>query len=341
MVSSSPKDAEDQGVSVAGLAGSLVRLTRRLAQALPAIADDAVRDELSQSLGGMREVTRSLRNIDVLYDPEHARHFARQATGLEQLAADMAGLVDGVSRTNEDIADRLASHVAELEQIAESSDADAAARLQATVERVRGMAADVNAQLDAITARAASAGRHAASLHRELADARDRALVDALTRLHSRLALFERLEAAVSATEAGGPWCLALVGVDDLDAVIEAHGPIVGDAALYRVARSLEDSLPDGDDQPFLARYGADEFALLLAGRDLAGAHELAETLRTRVAATRWQLRDRPELGVVRVAVSIGLTAFRPGDTASALVARAGDALRRASQGGGDALVDA
>ena len=338
---SPPKDADHQGINVAGLAGSLVRLTRRLAQTLPSIVDDAVRDELSQSLDGVREVTRSLRNIDVLYDPEHARHFARQATGLEQLAGDMAGLVDEVSRTNEDIADRLASHVAELEQIAEASDADAAARLQATVERARGMATDVNARLDAITVRAASAGRHVASLHRELADARDRALVDALTRLHSRLALFERLEAAVRAGEAGGPWCLALVGVDDLDTVIEAHGPIVGDAALYRVARSIEDSLPDGDGQPFLARYGADEFALLLAGRALADARGVAETLRAGVAATRWQLRDRPELGVVRVAVSIGLAAFRPGDTASALVARAEDALRRARDAGGNTVVTA
>jgi diguanylate cyclase (GGDEF)-like protein len=118
-----------------------------------------------------------------------------------------------------------------------------------------------------------------------------------------------------------------MVDVDHFKQYNDAHGHQAGDDVLRKVARLLGDGVR-GD--TLVARYGGEEFALVAPGCDLAQMREVAERLRTQVAAN---------LG--GVTVSIGVCGFDPSqpDGIEALVARADAALYRAKNAGRNCVV--
>jgi len=332
--------AEGPTVSPSALAGVLAALTRNLNGALPTIADAETRRVLKQSLEGMRSVAASLQSIDMLFAPEHARQFAAHAAGLRRLAESMSEVVSDLTEASQHATSRLAEHAVELESIAElPSDADTSERLRTTVARVREMAAEMNESLGGITAKAAKAMSGIADLEGEFREAREKAFVDALTRVHSRPAFEARLESAVAAGETEGAWCMAVIAVDHFARVAAEHGQIVGDALLFRVARSIEGTLPGEPDAAFLARCGDERFALLAFATELAATAQIAEAIRSALETARWQRRDHPERSLVHVTASIGVTQYQPGDTPESILARAESALGEAQQSGHNRVV--
>jgi len=323
----------------ASLAEALAEMARNLAEALPGVAQDDLKKTLHGALEGMRGICSSLRSIDVLYDPEHAREFARHADGLRALALGLGEAVSDLTLANRGVAAKLDDHIDELQRIADMPSADVTARLNTTIDHVREMAAEMYQAFDAVAAKVSRATEGVAALERELRNAREQAFTDALTRVRSRSALDERLAAAVSAGDAAGPWWFALIEVDHFARVAEAHGQIVGDALLFKVARTIEAAIPEEEGKCFLARYAQEQFALILAQADATEAGAVAGAIRGGVAGARWQRRDRPERGVVRVTLSIGLAQFVPGDTVDRLVERAQRALEQARGAGGDRIV--
>jgi len=319
------------------LAGRLAEIARRLAETLPNIAEEGTRDTLLESLATVRSACASVRAIDAVFDPAHARQFARHGASLKRLAADTGEVVADLAAANQHVAERLDTHIQELEDLAQESMSDEVGdRLKSTVARARQMASEMYETFGAIAGKVSAAARGIAALEKELSDARDKAFVDALTRVHSRAALDERLDAGIREVEARGPWALVLLDVDGFQQVIEQHGPIVGDAMLFKIARVIEQAVAPREDRCFLARYGGEQFALLVVPADVAGACEVAEEVRAAVAAARWEQRDRPDLGVVHATVSVGVTQYAPGDSLDKLLGRAHRALDDATAAGGD-----
>lgn len=94
---------------------------------------------------------------------------------------------------------------------------------------------------------------------------------DALTGLLNRFGadvVIDRLRTA----SPKDPYALALLDVDNFKTMNDLHGHIVGDAALRKLARAMEDSFPDG---AVLARNGGDEFLVMLPNTLPARAEEL------------------------------------------------------------------
>jgi diguanylate cyclase (GGDEF)-like protein len=120
---------------------------------------------------------------------------------------------------------------------------------------------------------------------------------------------------------------LAMVDVDHFKAYNDSHGHQAGDDILRKVARLLGDGVR-GD--TLVARYGGEEFALVAPGCELARMREVAERLRTQIAAS-----------LPGITVSIGICAFDPArpESAEALVARADAALYRAKDEGRNRVV--
>lgn len=330
----------DPDLSPSALAATLAAMAGRLAEAMPNVADERTRRTFEESLGSMRAVCSSLRAIDLYYEPEHARQFTRHGLGLRRVSYLMSGVVGELVVANQRATARLNEHIAELEKIAGVPGGEAVAdRLSATIAQARRMAAEMHESFSSIATRVSRATEHITALETELESAREKAFLDALTRVHSRSAMDERLEAAIREGEANGPWCFLLIAVDGFERLVESHDRVVGDALLFKVARTIEGTLPQEEGKAFLGRYGGEEFALLLARAGLAEAQQAAETIRSTVAATKWQERDRPERGVVHATVSIGVTQYKPGDTAQALVARAARVLQQAGAGDRDRVV--
>ncbi|MCY1672569.1 diguanylate cyclase, partial [Novosphingobium sp. SL115] len=122
-------------------------------------------------------------------------------------------------------------------------------KVEGAVE-VRSLADSFNAMVDAVDEREQQIMH--ASLH------------DALTDLPNRRFFIEKLDRAVSRQNDNHRTLVAFIDIDDFKAINDAMGHPVGDELLRRVAQSLQDRFPNA----MVARFGGDEFGLLLTGLD-------------------------------------------------------------------------
>jgi diguanylate cyclase (GGDEF)-like protein len=147
--------------------------------------------------------------------------------------------------------------------------------------------------------------------HMELAH---RAHHDQLTALPNRTLFFQRLAAAVDAGQGDhGSVTLMIVDLDDFKQVNDVYGHAVGDDLLRQVAARLTEV---AGELGAAARFGGDEFALLLSGlRDPAEADRVADRLRERLLEP-----FRLTKVTVSVGASIGLAGATPSLTAGDLM---------------------
>ena len=166
-------------------------------------------------------------------------------------------------------------------------------------------------------------------------------VTDYLTGLHNRRYLQERLREEVARAERqrGSVACL-MIDVDEFKTINDKHGHLAGDAVLTEIGRRIEHAIRGSDTG---ARYGGDEFAVLLPGAGLAEAEVLARRIHGAVAKSAITL---PDGSSVQLTLSLGVAAARPpsGDrdphaVAERLVAAADAALYRAKRGGRDRVV--
>lgn len=165
-----------------------------------------------------------------------------------------------------------------------------------------------------------------ARLHRIL---ERQALVDGLTGLANRRVAEETLAAELArATRFGSPLTLVMADLDSFKGVNDRYGHPAGDVVLREFAGVLQESLREID---LAARWGGEEFCLVLPGTDAAGAARLAERLR-RVLEERAILTAE---GVpFAVTASFGVAECPPLATVDDLVAAADAALYEAKRAG-------
>ncbi len=155
------------------------------------------------------------------------------------------------------------------------------------------------------------------------------AATDALTGAPNRRALDQVLVREVALAERSRqPFSLLLLDIDHFKQINDAHGHLVGDAALQAFAARVREGLRAGD---VCARYGGEEFVVLLPATALGAALEIAERLRQAMAASA--LLQAPE---VRATVSIGAAEFCRGLTSQELLNMADQAVYAAKKRGRD-----
>ncbi len=178
----------------------------------------------------------------------------------------------------------------------------------------------------------AQAYRELQELHRRLelqaAELERLSHLDGLTGLHNRRSLDARLETELArARRSNQPLSLLMIDIDDFKDVNDRFSHTIGDEVLKRLAGLLRGHLRDVD---LCARFGGEEFVVVSPDTGLAGATELAEKLRRVVENDTWR-GVHPEL---RLTVSVGAAALRPGEDAGSLLARADAMLYRAKRAG-------
>lgn len=165
-------------------------------------------------------------------------------------------------------------------------------------------------------------------LRTRLREARNRALRDGLTGLYNRLAYDEHIALECERwTQHGRPAVLSIWDVDFFKRINDNYGHSAGDKVLCILAKLLSKSTRETD---FLARFGGEEFMMLLPETSIEEAFEVAEKLRTLVASSRFQYRGQR----VPVTMSCGLAEFIENDTPDLVYRRADIALYEAKRSG-------
>jgi diguanylate cyclase (GGDEF)-like protein len=127
-----------------------------------------------------------------------------------------------------------------------------------------------------------------------------------------------------------------LMDIDHFKAINDQRGHLEGDRVLVAVASTLQRALQSEAERgrAKLYRYGGEEFAVLVSGRDAAQLALLAEALRSAIVA------GGDGLGPGEVTISIGVAAWWQGaETPEAALHRADDALYAAKRGGRNRVV--
>jgi diguanylate cyclase len=163
----------------------------------------------------------------------------------------------------------------------------------------------------------------------EIDRTRREARTDALSGVANRKAFDERLDLMLRTwRREGESFVLILTDIDHFKWINDTHGHHAGDCVVAHVGQFIKKRLREDD---FVARYGGDEFAMLLPGADLPTAAAIAERIRSEIAKQNF---DTIEAERVAITFSIGVAAVEEGDTAETILRHADEALYKSKQAG-------
>lgn len=187
---------------------------------------------------------------------------------------------------------------------------------------------EVASRLQSLAERVASMEHEAQGYREHLEEQRQKALIDPLTGLPNRAAWSERLEQEVIEWQQhGNTLLIAMLDLDHFKRINDGYGHLAGDKVLKIIAGELRKRLRPTD---FIARFGGEEFVLLIPNTTLAMGARLADKLRAAIEACPFHFKGEP----VTITVSIGLSAFKAGERSEQVLKRADQALYRAKDAG-------
>lgn len=161
------------------------------------------------------------------------------------------------------------------------------------------------------------------------------AMHDELTGLINRRQMAELMALELRRCQRSGrPLVLAQLDVDHFKTINDTHGHAVGDLALQAFARTAEAHLREGD---VLARWGGEEFVLLLGETEPSAVPAVLERLRSAVQAQNLSHADQ----VICMSVSIGWAQHRQGESLDETLQRADQAVYRAKREGRNRVAQA
>lgn len=187
---------------------------------------------------------------------------------------------------------------------------------------------EVAARLQGLAARVATMEQEAQSFRANLEEQRQKALIDPLTLLPNRAAWGERLERELAHwQQRKNSLLVCMLDLDRFKSINDGYGHLAGDKVLKIVGNVLNKRLRATD---FLARFGGEEFVMLLPGTSLEEGRALLDKLRVAVEQCPFHFKGER----VTITVSMGVTAFQPGERSDIALKRADQALYRAKENG-------
>jgi len=165
---------------------------------------------------------------------------------------------------------------------------------------------------------------------------RNESLIDPLTSLANRKYFDQSLDKCIAQSiSASEPMALILTDIDHFKAFNDTFGHLTGDQVLRLVALAVKQNVKGQD---LASRFGGEEFAVILPATTLRAALTVAEHVRCAVMTKELMKRSTGEhLG--RVTVSIGVAAFKKGETAQSLIERADNCLYAAKRAGRNRVI--
>ncbi len=176
------------------------------------------------------------------------------------------------------------------------------------------------------------------SLKKQLQEMKKQVKTDSLTALANRKAFFEQ----ISEMEANGDFLhgkhsLLMLDIDHFKKVNDTFGHLFGDKVIKAVAMVLKKNTKGKD---LAARFGGEEFIVLLPDTGIEGARVVAETIRQTIEGASIINPNNKQI-VSKVTISIGMTEMLDEDDFESMIVRADKALYAAKENGRNQVVEA
>jgi len=173
----------------------------------------------------------------------------------------------------------------------------------------------------------AEAEKHAQEMSKRVDELKIVAMKDGLTGLYNRKAFNIKVKSTLEkAREAGEPLTVILLDVDRFKEINDTFGHLAGDKILEKVGQSLNETFREND---FLARYGGDEFVVLIERLTEKMAHQRIANFRKNLAKKHFVSHKK---GEITISVSAGIAVARSEDIPESLLDRADQAMYKEKQ---------
>jgi len=165
-------------------------------------------------------------------------------------------------------------------------------------------------------------------LRERIIEEQKNSMLDALTKVPNRLAWDQRMDHEYNRWKRyKSPLVIVVWDIDDFKKVNDTYGHKAGDKVLVTIATLMKDQVRETD---FIARFGGEEFVMLLPETELKNAQAVVEKLRKAIEDCEFHH------GETRVAITVsgGMTQFNKGDTIEGAFERADQFLYKAKGSG-------
>ena len=313
-------------LAVARLArGEIAHAAALLAEvdALPAVDGDRVR--LFRDEVAVEVLLASGRHADALPLIERGLAAAEQASQFEATLNAVRQLAEAQERLGlfaEALATFKRRHALEGRLTAERIQQQARmAEVILGLRRLEAEMADVTRERESIARSLAAISRQALDLAQDVRR-------DALTGISNR----RHLDETLAATAADARFAVAMIDIDHFKSINDRFSHMAGDVVLRRFAQTLQRCSRPGD---IVARFGGEEFVLLMYGADVATGRRICHQLRLALRVLEWEAT----LPSLTVTASFGLVSSTEASGREALLALADRRLYAAKRGGRDRVV--
>ncbi|MCG8615124.1 MAG: GGDEF domain-containing protein [Desulfobacterales bacterium] len=169
------------------------------------------------------------------------------------------------------------------------------------------------------------------ALKKELEGVKQAAKTDTLTGLLNRRGFDEAMAHSLNYSDKNQiPLTVIIADIDHFKQVNDTHGHLIGDNVLKMLAKLLKEHIKAKD---VAARFGGEEFILILPETPLKEAFVLAEKIRLSLKGMRWINKSTGQ-PVGAITISLGVAEYQSGEPVSALIERADTALYHAKDTG-------
>lgn len=192
---------------------------------------------------------------------------------------------------------------------------------------------DMLSRFQALAEHSQQMEHEAQQLSIKLEEQRRKALLDPLTGIANRAALTERLELEFARIQRNNSsLLLTIIDIDHFKRINDDYGHLAGDKVLKIIAQELSKRLRKTD---FIARFGGEEYVILLPETPLAEGKKLIETLRLVIQACPFHFRGEP----VTITFSAGIGQICPQESLDDAFERIDQALYAAKKAGRNSII--
>ena len=289
------------------------------------LMNDAIK-RLSAERGAISDV-----EIEAIYDAHLSAQ--RYAVEAQQTSASVIAEIDDVVEMIEFALGSTAKYGQSLEALSQDlSGPIDRSRLREVIGSLVSATKEVAATHQTLDARLKETRGEIETLRETLEAVRIESLTDPLTGVSNRKHFEETLIHAIErAGQDGSALALIVIDIDFFKRFNDTYGHLTGDQVLKLVGMTMRETVKSS--RATIARFGGEEFAIILPGATIEPARGVAESIRQSVMGRELVKRATGE-SLGKVTISAGVAALKAGDTAVSLLERADQCMYTAKRMG-------